>query len=141
MPGTLKFFSRFKQQISCDLFWDSVTLACPFSTSLDDVKSHVVAPVNGAALSTDISVWGAKSLFLNGSNQYLAIPYSASDFDWWTGDYTLDLWSYVLTPKQAQFGQALQVVHGNPATDSCYWAFGTNNQGKICFYYWNGTRT
>jgi hypothetical protein len=64
-----------------------------FDGGLTDESSKVWTANNGAATNTNQSKFGEKSLYLNGTNQYISTP-NNSDFDFGAGDFTVDWWEY-----------------------------------------------
>jgi hypothetical protein len=76
------------------------------------------------------------SNYFDGTGDYLTLPYSASIAEWFNTDYTIEMWTYVVTPKSS--ARPLQVGYGTPTSTTTYWAFGTNTAGNIYFYYFNG---
>ncbi|MBU2699283.1 hypothetical protein Ga0466249_000362 [Sporomusaceae bacterium BoRhaA] len=64
-----------------------------FDGGITDESGKVWTARGGAAVSTAQSKFGGSSLYLNGTNQYLTTP-SSTDFDFGTGDFTVDWWEY-----------------------------------------------
>lgn len=79
--------------MAIDTSWANVSLLCPFSTDLQDVKGHAVTAVGGAALSSAVGTpFGAgNALFLDGVNDY---TYLADSSDWHVsnGDFAVEVW-------------------------------------------------
>lgn len=64
-----------------------------FDGGLTDETGKVWTAQNGAAINTTQSKFGESSLYLNGTNQYLA-TLGSTDFDFGSGDFTIDWWEY-----------------------------------------------
>lgn len=76
----------------------SVSLLLPFngtdgSTTFTDKSSNAFTVTAGgnAQLDTAQAKWGASSLLLDGSGDYISIP-DNPDFDFGTGDFTIEFW-------------------------------------------------
>jgi hypothetical protein len=65
------------------------------STDIADgsVHNHTVTPHGGAAISTDQSVFGGSSIYLDGAGDYLTIP-THSAFNFEDNDFTIEWWEY-----------------------------------------------
>ncbi|MBU2702277.1 hypothetical protein Ga0466249_003404 [Sporomusaceae bacterium BoRhaA] len=63
-----------------------------FDDGIKDESGKVWTANGGAAISTNQSKMGSKSLYLAG-NQYLSTP-NTTDFDFGAGDFTIDWWEY-----------------------------------------------
>lgn len=79
--------------VAGDPDWDSVVLAMRFngannSVDFKDEKGHSFVAMNGAKISTSISLIGGSSGFFDGTNDYLIGP-ASSDFDCGTAPFTL----------------------------------------------------
>lgn len=79
--------------VAGDPNWDSVVLAMRFngannSVDFKDEKGHSFVAMNGAKISTSISLIGGSSGFFGGTNDYLIGP-ASSDFDCGTSPFTL----------------------------------------------------
>ncbi|SHI66023.1 LamG-like jellyroll fold domain-containing protein [Propionispora hippei] len=64
-----------------------------FEDGIKDETGKVWTAQNGATISSDKLKFGGASLLLNGTNQYLTVP-NSSDFDFGSGDFTIDWWEY-----------------------------------------------
>ena len=114
------------------------------STTMTDNSKNVltVTATNGAAISTAQSKFGGASLSLDGTNDYLTATYNTSLLDWWTANYTLEMWVYAISfPAATGSGGSLGNLIGNMSfnSDTNYWSFGTNSSGNVKFYYYNGS--
>jgi hypothetical protein len=63
-----------------------------FDDGIKDESGKVWTANGGAAINTAKTKFGASSLFLNGTNQYLTT--SSSYFDFGSEDFTIDWWEY-----------------------------------------------
>jgi hypothetical protein len=72
-----------------------------FEDGLKDESGKVWTANGGAAACTILSKLGGSSLSLNGTNQYLVTP-KTNDFDFGSGDFTIDCWIYPLTLTSSQ---------------------------------------
>jgi Concanavalin A-like lectin/glucanases superfamily len=79
---------------------------------------HNVANMGGAQVSTAVSKFGGGALALDGTSKYLSFP-SSTDFDFGTGDFTMELWAYPTSVTGVQMligrqepgsGMALQLI-------------------------------
>lgn len=97
--GVARYTSNFQVQ-NCRFGGDpqaaKVSLLMPFNTGLLDMAGHVVSAHATPTLSSTQSKFGGNSCFFgsNDSNgNYFSIPYSP-DFDFGTGDFTVEFWIY-----------------------------------------------
>lgn len=115
------------------------------STTFTDSSSsaHTVTANGDAQLDTAYQKFGTASGLLDGTGDYLSVPYVAADFDWWIEDYTIDAWvrasawtgwSYFSTFTIPTF-----IGRGSPTGLTRYWSFGPNTSGGLSFYYYNGS--
>jgi hypothetical protein len=77
----------------------------------DKNGTHTITAVADAALSTaQYSGYNnsTKSVLLNGSTQYLTVP-AHSDFDFGTGDYTIDLWYWGDTNDGSEYERLIDI--------------------------------
>jgi len=82
------------------------------------------------------------SNYFDGSGDYLSIPYSVTTTEWWTQNFTMEMWVFNNTNAASGTNAvALQLAHGVFDAASTYWAFGTNASGQVDFYYYNGSAT
>lgn len=64
-----------------------------FNDGAKDETGRVWMSTGGARISTAQSKYGGNSLYLNGTSQYLTTV-NTSDFDFGSGDFTVDWWEY-----------------------------------------------
>lgn len=126
-----------------DAYLGAVTMQLPFDNgSTFDVKkpsrAFTTQGLSGVAGRFNRIVNGATSF--GGTTSSISTAYSKNDFDWYSGDNTIEMWVKITSHKQTMFGMPLQIGNRSLTTDSNYWSFGTNSSGNIKFYYWNGAQ-
>jgi hypothetical protein len=132
-----------------DVYYPQTSLLMHFNgtngstTMTDNSKNNVtVTATNGAAISTAQSKFGGSSVLFDGTNDYVSTTYNTALFDWWTVDYTLEMWVYAISfPAATGSGGSIGNLIGNMSFngDTNYWSFGTNSSGNVKFYYYNGS--
>jgi hypothetical protein len=132
-----------------DVYYPQTSLLMHFNgtngstTMTDNSKNNVtVTATNGAAISTAQSKFGGSSVLFDGTNDYVSTTYNTALFDWWTVDYTLEMWVYAISfPAATGSGGSIGNLIGNMSfnSDTNYWSFGTNSSGNVKFYYYNGS--
>lgn len=115
------------------------------STTMTDssASAHTVTAVGDAQLDTAQQKFGSASLLLDGSGDYLTVPYVTADFDWFLEDYTIDAWVRVASAWTGWSHTSAGVIPtliGRREHNSLnnYWSFGPNASGGVSFYYYNG---
>ena len=84
--------------MACDPFGNLVVLACRFngangSTTFTDENGHTLTAYGNAQLTTTSPKFGTACLALDGASDYASISSaSAADFDFGTGDFTVEAW-------------------------------------------------
>jgi hypothetical protein len=127
-----------------DAFWKYNTLLIPgaSTTFVDDASTNNFAvSIFGNTRPNNANPYelGYYSNYFDGTGDYLTAPFSASTVEWFNADYTIEMWTYVITPKVSTINALpLQIAYGTPTSDATYWAFGTNVAGNVYFYYYNG---
>ena len=93
----------------------------PFGFTSTNTEGYTVGTIGGSG-------------YFDGIGDYLTRTYNTSLFDWWTTNYTLELWVYpdLLTNANALIGNM------NATGATRYWSLGLNASGQIVFYYFNG---
>lgn len=93
-----------------------------------------------AQISSAQSKFGATSLALDGSGDYLTIPYTTANFRWWDTAFTVESWIYVNNFTSAESNQKPNLI-GNmaPGNLTNYWSFGTDSLKRVHFYYYTGS--
>lgn len=97
-----------------------------FNVDLTDEAMKIWTSVNSAAVSATQSKFGGKSLFLNGTNQYISTP-ATTDLNL-PGDFTVEWWEYRTSGTSVAFCGGF----GAPA-DASY-LIGYYNSGAIKLY-------
>lgn len=109
------------------------------STSFIDSSpdARTLTAEGNAQIATDIYKFNGSAGKFDGSGDGVTTPYSATDFNWWTGDYTLEGWWYHNTIKESNpYGLHLPILIGNMdsgGTDAG-WMFGPTAAGNLKFY-------
>ena len=90
--GADTFGAQLKQ---LDANFSDVTLLLPLDTDLTDASTsgHTVTAVGNAAISTSEKKFGAGSLALDGTGDFLTLP-AHSDWNLSSGDFTVEAWAY-----------------------------------------------
>lgn len=101
--GKFGFLGSFNAAGTPDPFWADVVSLLEFegangSTTITDAKGKVWTPSGSAQISTARSAGGSGSLLLDGSGDYISTPYHP-DFDFGTGDFTVEWFQYIATLK------------------------------------------
>lgn len=111
---------------------------------LDGVSGTTVAPdtspyartvtfVGDAKLSSAQSKFGASSLALDGSGDYLTVPWS-SDFSIEASDFNIAMWVY-----RAASGVSHYLMSGRPAASTDGWEWRINATNYLQFFYTGGS--
>ena len=99
------------------------------------------SPFNPTSAYSTATIGG--SGYFDGSGDYLTTPYTTSNFDWWTGDYTVEAWVYptTFTGWSYSSGGEAPTLIGNSSASAVtdYWSFGPISTGAVSFYYYNGS--
>jgi hypothetical protein len=88
---------------------------------------------------TALNVGGSE--YSAATGDYLTIPYSTTNFDWFTSgtDYTIEAWIMVTGAGWQSGGQPSTIGNMTPASTTNYWSFGVNSSLQPTFYYFNGS--
>ena len=124
-----------------DPYWANVVSLLEFSgadgsTAITDAKGKVWSVHGNAQISTVRSAGGVSSLLLDGAGDYISTPYDP-DFDFGTGDFTIEWFQYVSTlkafsPIDFRGGVSnsprpmLYNTFSSPGTDLFYYLSGAN---------------
>lgn len=110
------------------------------NTFIDSSTNNFTITRNGNTTQGSFSPYGSNwSNYFDGSGDYLTAPYSVTNSEWWTQDFTMEMWVYNNTNAVSGTNSlCLQLAHGIPGSADTYWAFGTNASGQVDFYYFNG---
>ena len=115
------------------------------STDIRDssLNTKAITVAGDAKISTAQSKWNGSSLAFDGSGDYLTTPYLTSAFDWWTTDFTIEMWVYASSWANWSFASLGPVTRavGNfdPSSATNYWSFGPDIAGRPRLYYYNGS--
>jgi hypothetical protein len=79
------------------------------------------------------------SNYFDGTGDYLSVPTTSTQNQWWTTDFTIDAWVYP-TNLSTWLTNTNPCLIGNMAAGSStnYWSFGPNTNGTVRFKYFNG---
>jgi len=131
--------------MAIDTSWANVSLLCPFSVDAQDVKGKVITPLSGAALSSAVGTpFGAGSAIrFDGTNDYATTPAHA-DFNFGSGDFTIDAWVYIAGNSPADGGGNKEACIAANYHSSGGWALviagnGSTTGTGIYLSYWNGS--
>ena len=115
------------QVVTGDTGWASVSLLLPLdgsnaatSTTDESDTGHTVTFVGTAQLSTAQSKFGSSSLLLDGNSDYLTLP-ASSDFNFGTGDFTIEAW----------------IRRDGTANDETIWGNGVADASATAMWYFN----
>ncbi len=95
-------------------------------------SGHVIARHGNAITSTGNYKMGGSSAYFDGSGSYLTISDQSPDWNFGTGDFTIDFWMKSNSSYSTQF-HAL-IIPGNSGNDGIYFDF---NDGLGLWVYWN----
>ena len=111
------------------------------NTFIDSSTNNFTITRNGNTTQGSFSPYGSNwSNYFDGSGDYLYAPYSVTNSEWWTQDFTIEMWVYNNTNAvSSTTSLALQLSHGIATAVDTYWSFGTNASGQLDFYYFNGS--
>lgn len=131
-----------------DQYFANVQLLMPMtgannSTTFTDVSSfsRTVTPLGGTIISTRQSKWGGSSVYFDGVDDRLTIPYNANLLQWYNADFTVEYWIYVVnmsTMFTGHSGPGIPAALGHGTNvDTVDWSFGPTTSGTIRFYYYD----
>jgi hypothetical protein len=89
------------------------------------------------------------SVYFSANGNYITFPYTSANFDWWSSDYTLELWCYPLNLSSWSYdigsggGMPAPSAVGNMdySGQTNYWSFGFDSSNFVKLYYFNGAQT
>jgi len=83
---------------------------------------------------------GQFSNYFNGTNDFLSVPTTLVQNEWWKTDFTIDAWVYP-TNLSSWLSNEGPCLIGNMEVGSLtnYWSFGPNTNGTVRFKYFNGS--
>lgn len=109
------------------------------NTFTDSSTNNFAITRTGNVLPGTFTPYGSNWSTLFASNTVLQFPYASALTNWWTQDFTIEMWIFNNTnAASASNNLPLQFAHGDYATSSTYWSFGTTSAGTLQFYYYNG---
>ena len=88
----------------------------------DSTKINNIRNVGGVATRTDIKNYGTNSWYFNGSSSYLTVPNTNYDFNFRTGNFTVELWIYPLAVGTS----ATKVITSTYYSSTQGWTIGLN---------------
>ena len=148
MPSNVKLLAGASGGEPTDANFKNVTLllhgdgsnGAQNNTFIDSSTNNFTITRNGNTTQGSFSPYGSNwSNYFDGTGDYLTAPYSVTNSEWWTQDFTMEMWVYNNTNAVSGTNSlCLQLAHGIPASADTYWAFGTNASGQVDFYYFNG---
>lgn len=124
-----------------DPYWANVSLLLKFDGSgatITDSSSEArsISVFGNSTQSTTQSKWGGKSLYLDGTGDYLTSADNAA-FGFSTGDFTIEYWHY---PTQNVGDEAILDMRANGSVAQWLW-FGKSSGGAVRTYDANSVRT
>jgi hypothetical protein len=125
--GSVNFITEEPFVLSSDTEWDKVVLSLDFDSSFSDLSSKKNIPsISGnPTISSAESKFGGFSGFFNGSS-YISFP-ASNDFNFGTGDFTIECWVYLLSQGTSGYNHYFSVVNQNTFTFKSY------NQGYYLY--------
>lgn len=125
-----------------DAFYSKVVSLIHFDGNLTDQIGHAWTAAGDAA-ANGVAKFGSNSLALDGTGDYISTIYSTTAFDWWTDDFSIEMWVNPTDLSKWSYsngsGQITPNAIGNmDANGVNYWSFGPINDGKVRFLYYNG---
>ncbi|MBP2635779.1 MAG: hypothetical protein H6Q72_1686 [Firmicutes bacterium] len=100
-----------------------------FEDGITDETGKTWTAYNGATVSTAKSKLGTSSLYLDGVNQYLRLPYDSS-FDFSLSDFTVDFYIYLPSSQAIKVMASMNASNELDASD-IQWGIFTNSSGSI----------
>ena len=112
-------------------------------TSLDNPKLLAFGPV----LPKQDSIFSEairNCAYFPGTGNYMTVPYNTANFDWSSGNITVELWIFPTNASSLSYNPGdtdhPTVIGNRSATaTSDYWSFGPNTNLDLVFYFYSGT--
>jgi len=124
-----------------DVYFPQTTLLLPFdgangatTTSDSSGSNHSVTFAGTAQISTARSKFGSSSLLVDGNSDYVNMS-AHSDFDFGTGDFTVECWVYAETTS-ALYSSFLSSVSGWSSGASSHRYDNTGQSNKFSLHLW-----
>jgi len=112
------------------------------NTFIDGSTNNFTVTNNGNTKQGTFTPFGGNwSNYFDGTGDYLSVPYTTSNFDWWTSgvDFTVEAWVFPTDLSTWQYATSPVMVGNASATSSTnYWSFGPASNGTVAFKYFNG---
>jgi hypothetical protein len=135
--------------ISSDSYYGDVSAMLHFegangatSTEDDSIAHRAVSMVGTAQLSTTQKKFGSSSLLLDGDSDYVSLA-NSSDFDFGTGDFTIECWFYYDQATAPQYATIFDRGDGSGGGFSPFWLAVLDDSGLklVCTCGTNGGQT
>ena len=107
------------------------------STTFTDESGKTWTPAGTAQIDTAQSVFGGASGLFDGDSDYISTP-TGSDFDFGSGNLTIDFWVRVSSTAELQPIFCLSGVYGSTYPDLCIYA--TSKTSLTCDAFVNTTQ-
>lgn len=110
------------------------------STTFTDQIGTTWTANGNAQIDTAQSKFGGASGLFDGTGDYVTATYNTTNDNWWTSDYTIEMWVYATSwaTWETTIGQPVAIGNADPASPTIYWSFGPIASGFVQFYYYNG---
>jgi hypothetical protein len=99
---------------------------------IDATAKNDLETVGNAQISTTQSKFGNSSMYFDGTGDYLTLPNLGGQFDFRTGDFTIELWVFA----SSGFSSLATVISKGPVgtVDNTSWTLQHNTAGSLSFY-------
>lgn len=109
------------------------------TTFTDATGSRTWTAAGDAQINTD---FGYNTALFSG-NGYVSTPYDQTAFDWWTTDFSIQLWIFATSFASWNYADGINKPNligcADPLSGTNYWSFGPSTPNGLMFYYYNGT--
>ena len=118
-----------KSQSVGPIYYDGMVKTYEYDSSIYDssASKHPISGVGTAGTTTTQFKFGACSLSLNGSTDYLTSP-DSDDWNFGSGDFTIDM------QVKLNVTNVFQIALSQKADTNNYWFFQLNNDGSVSFH-------
>ena len=93
---------------------------------------------NTTGSTTQVKFANTKSMYFDGSTDYLLAP-ASSGFAFGTGDFTVELWAYPISPPTNYDAKFVGTHYFSPTDSDRGWGFSYRTDGTIIFYMLGST--